>query len=169
MRNIHYDVLYQRKMELIRRIQYNSKDPLWDLVVQIDSVLLNAEERGEFKYSPADETPMTNKRKILERLVWLVEAAKPVNEVIDQLEKLSDYFDRDTGLSLEAISVQTGCVIRDNGLYDADGQKLARGKIQDDLVFVNQHVGYCEDDFYGTMYFPLGDADGTVICIPYEC
>ena len=103
---------------------------------------------------------------IISRLQWLVAHNERFKAVESQLEELSDYLS--DGADLEHLNVYTNCTVGEDGfLYSAIGHRLSHTKLQDDLVFVRQQVGFCEDDFYGTLYFPVDDS-GTVIAVSYE-
>lgn len=41
------------------------------------------------------------------------------------------------------------------------------GRAQNDGEWCEQHVGYCEDDFYGYYYWPM--ENGKYLCMYYEC
>ena len=67
--------------------------------------------------------------------------------------------------------ILTDCKVENGVLYNADGKLLSRdGRCMKDPFgyFVNQSVGYCEDDFYGTMFVDV-DGKGTFVKIHYSC
>lgn len=70
-----------------------------------------------------------------------------------------------------ATQILTGCTIDAEGLKDAEGNLLSDdGRCMDEPLgyFVNQSCGYCEDDFYGTMYVSVDDK-GTFVAVDYQC
>lgn len=65
----------------------------------------------------------------------------------------------------------TGCKVKDGVLYDCDGEEISDDCrcLDEPLGYaVNQSCGYCEDDFYGTMFFPV-DNKGTIVSVDYSC
>lgn len=63
------------------------------------------------------------------------------------------------------------CTIDDEGLKDAAGNLLSDdGRCMDEPFgyFVNQSCGYCEDDYYGTMFVAVDD-NGTFVGVTYSC
>lgn len=92
--------------------------------------------------------------------------AEKIEEVETMVETISDKFDVD-GCVWTSATLIDGCVIQDNKLYQ-DGERLDNSTIVDDLYFCNQHTGYCEDDYYGTLYFKT-DTPGQFVAVPYSC
>lgn len=159
--SINFQELYAQTEELKKRIQFFPDDPLQGLVRQLDAIL---QENGVTPLESSVED--TEKEAILSRLQWLVAHNERFKAVEAQLEELSDYLS--DGADLEHLNVYTNCTVGEDGyLYSAIGHRLSHTKLQDDLVFVRQQVGFCEDDFYGTLYFPVDDS-GTVIAVSYE-
>lgn len=72
------------------------------------------------------------------------------------MKKYDDVFG-DYGENLESITL-VKCYERDNILYKSSKElnyEVARKPQRDDFglyEYVDQHCGYCEDDFYGTIY-----------------
>ena len=159
--SIAFQELYTQTQELKKRIQFFQNDPLHGLARQLDAIL---QENGVTPPElPAEDT---EKDAIISRLQWLVAHNERFKAVESQLEELSDYLS--DGADLEHLNVYTNCTVGEDGfLYSAIGHRLSHTKLQDDLVFVRQQVGFCEDDFYGTLYFPVDDS-GTVSAVSYE-
>lgn len=165
--HIHYDELYQQKMELIRRIKYNRNDPLWSLVVQIDAVLRNAEDRGEFRYPPADDAPETKRNKIVGRLLLIHELKTYYEKLLDQLKDQSSLFGRDNSTHLQEIKQVIGYTVQDGCLINSSGNEICSTKDKNDMCFVRYLVGAGVDYRRIEMYFPLDDAYGTVLFVTY--
>lgn len=70
------------------------------------------------------------------------------------------------GLAIEAAYLISGCKEKNGHLYQ-DGGQLDNYGLVDDLYYCNQHTGYCEDYFYGTLYFKT-DVPGQFVAIPFE-
>lgn len=159
--SINFQELYAQTQELKKRIQFFPDDPLQGLARQLDAILqVSGVTPPEL---PAEDT---KKEAIINRLQWLVAHNERFKAVESQLEELSNYLS--DGADLKHLSIYENCTVGEDGfLYSAIGHRLSHTKLQDDLVFVRQQVGFCEDDFYGTLYFPVDDA-GTVIAVSYE-
>lgn len=78
---------------------------------------------------------------------------------------ISEKIDAD-GLNLESAYLISGCSIKGNHLYQ-DGGRLDNSGLVDDLYYCDQHTGYCEDYFYGTLYFKT-DVPGQYVAVPFE-
>lgn len=70
------------------------------------------------------------------------------------------------GLDLEYAHLVSGCSAKGKHLYK-DGCRLDNCGLIDDLYYCNQYVGYCEDDFYGTLYFKT-DVPGQYVAVPFQ-
>lgn len=143
---------------------------------------------------------LSNKMTFRDQLAAIGEWADQRALLVQKIETLLTQMEEDedvlspAAICLEGIRFMDG-IIEDGILYSVEEGAakalLARGKRQQlhryeykedsddepELVdsldyFVDQRVGYCEDDFYGTMYFILSEMeDGTckLLCCPYEC
>ena len=103
------------------------------------------------------------KQKLL-RLAQLTEEAEALHSEL--YEEWFSYC-----MDYQATKILTGCTIDDEGLKDAEGNLLSRdGRCMDEPFgyFVNQSCGYCEDDYYGTMYVSIDDK-GTFVAVDYQC
>jgi len=68
-------------------------------------------------------------------------------------------------------AIHENCKVEDGRLYSANGTLLCNdGRCMDEDVpyFVDQSCGYCEDDYYGTMFIMV-DEINTFIEVHYEC
>lgn len=142
---------------------------------------------------------LSGKRTFLERLSQVgslagqrAEAAKQIEVLLRAMEEDDEVLSPDC-ICLDGIRLMGG-IVSAGQLYTVEagaaGTLLARGKrhllrryeycedgsdpiLTDSLdYYVDQRVGYCEDDFYGTMYFILSEnEDGLckLLACPYEC
>lgn len=69
------------------------------------------------------------------------------------------------GLDLRSAYLISGCKAKGNHLYK-DGFRLDNSGLTDDLYYCKQYTGYCEDDFYGTLYFKT-DVPGQYVAVPF--
>ena len=92
-----------------------------------------------------------------------------LNEKITQLiEKLSSQLDVD-GCDFNDAYFVKNCEEINNHLYDSERNQLdndSYGLIDDDY-YCCQYTGYCEDDFYGTLYFKT-DVPGQFVAVPFS-
>lgn len=105
---------------------------------------------------------MKNKElcKRLYTLAILKAKENKIEETIsEEFEDCSNY---------EVMDILYNCTVKDDCLYNNKGCKLANGGLIDDKYFCNQSVGYCEDDYYGYMYYPVDDK-GTYVKVWYDC
>ena len=70
------------------------------------------------------------------------------------------------GLRMEDAYLISGCSAKGNHLYQ-DGGRLDNSGLVDDLYYCDQHTGYCEDYFYGTLYFKT-DVPGQYVAVPFD-
>lgn len=95
----------------------------------------------------------------------LFHIAKLQKELEILKERISEEFEDVCGW--DVIAILEGCTEKDNCLYDSKGQKLAKDGLVDGKYYCNQKAGYCEDDFYGNMYYKI--RDGVFVQVFYEC
>lgn len=110
---------------------------------------------------------MITAKKALKTLLQLSRVHQKEEELKALVSEI-DLFD-DIEWSYEA--TYTNCTIKDGVLYSESGNKLStdgRCMSEDIPYFVNQHTGYCCDDFYGTMYIKVNDMN-TFVAISFEC
>ncbi len=89
------------------------------------------------------------------------------NAAITRLvEKLADKLDVAEGLNLGGAYLISGCVERGGHLYEG-GVRLDNGGLVDDLYYCEQHTWYCEDDYYGTLYFKT-NVPGQFVAVPFD-
>lgn len=70
------------------------------------------------------------------------------------------------GMGLESAYLISRCKEKNGHLYQ-DGGRLDNSGLVDDLYYCNQHTGYCEDYFYGTLYFKT-DVPGQFVAVPFD-
>lgn len=78
---------------------------------------------------------------------------------------LKDKIDVD-GLDWSGARIINGCSERNGHLYSKYGQ-IDNSGIVDDDYYCCQHNGYCEDDFYGTVYFKT-NVPGEFVAVPFS-
>ena len=89
-----------------------------------------------------------------------------LNEKIERLAKIvGEKMDAD-GLDFRSAYLISGCKVKGNHLYK-DWHRLDNGGLTDNLYYCNQYTGYCEDDFYGTLYFKT-DVPGQYVAVPFS-
>jgi hypothetical protein len=79
-------------------------------------------------------------------------------------ERLNDKLDCD-GVNWNDTALITGCKEIKGHLYK-DGEQLDNGNGEEDY-YVDQHAGYCEDSYNGTLYFKT-DIPGEFICVSFD-
>lgn len=70
----------------------------------------------------------------------------------------------------EIVAIYENCTIKDGCLFNEKGVMLSDdGCCMNESIpyFVNQSTGYCEDDYYGTMFVCV--SKGTFVAVFYEC
>ena len=90
-----------------------------------------------------------------------------LNEVIIDLNNNLEEngFDTD-GLDFRSAYFIKNCVEENGHLYDYDGNRLDTSGLVDDDYYCCQHTGYCEDDFYGTLYYAT-DEERVFVAVPF--
>lgn len=93
------------------------------------------------------------------------EIAQKNEEIKSLAEKLEEIIDCD-GLDFDKAYFVNGCQERNGHLYQ-DGKRLDNHGLVDDEYYCTQQTGYCEDDYYGTLYFKT-DIPGVFVAVPFE-
>lgn len=108
----------------------------------------------------------TNKTlRLLKKMGNLMNQLTFIKEKLQENEFFEDL------LSWGVVDIYYNCKIKDGKLYtDTDKLLSNDGKCMDEEIpyFVNQHTGYCGDDFYGTMFIRVDDLN-TFVAVAYEC
>ena len=88
-----------------------------------------------------------------------------MNAARDRLNKiLSDKIDCD-GIDWSSAKLIDGCRERGGHLYQ-DGGRLDNSGLVDGDYYCDQHTGYCEDDYHGTLYFKT-NVPGQFVSVPF--
>lgn len=95
----------------------------------------------------------------LKKIAGLNEQIKHLTEIVSQK------IDAD-GLGVERAYLISGCSAKGKHLYK-DGSRLDNCGLTDDIYYCDQHSGYLEDDFYGTLYFKT-NVPGQYVAVPFE-
>ena len=91
-----------------------------------------------------------------------------MNEKRDELfENLSEKIDGDD-LDVVHAKIIRGCEEKNGHLYNSDGKRLDNYGLVDDVYYCHQQQGYCEDDYYGTLYYAT-DEKGVFVAVPFSC
>lgn len=88
-----------------------------------------------------------------------------VSAISNIAERLKEKIDTD-GMDYERSYLVSGCKEKNGHLYQ-HGDRLDNCGLVDDLYYCSQHTGYCEDDFYGTLYFKT-NVPGQFVAVPFE-
>lgn len=90
-----------------------------------------------------------------------------LNSKIDYLvNALSEKVD-DEGIDFRSAELVSGLRVEKGHLYNRDGCCLDNSGLVDDLYYCLQYTGYCEDDYYGTLYFKT-DVPGQYVAVPFQ-
>jgi len=103
-------------------------------------------------------------KKVSNELLELYNEHNKLESILKELQKENDCFE---GVNLNSMQLVEDCTVKGNELW-CGNKKLAKDGLVDDLYFCNQSTGYCEDDYYGYLYFPI-DNVGTYLKMYYEC
>lgn len=99
---------------------------------------------------------------ILSEIKKIAGAVAKIDRLSNRLEKETDL----TGAWWNGAYLVSGCTEKKGHLYQS-GRRLDNGGLIDDLYYCDQHTGYCEDDFHGTMYFKT-NVPGQFVAVPFE-
>ena len=97
----------------------------------------------------------------------LKEIALLNEKIIELCEKIEQELDIED-LDLRSTRIVRNCEERKGHLYDGKGKKLDNYGLVYDNYYCYQLQGYCEDDFYGRLYYAT-DENGVFIEIPFQC
>ena len=108
----------------------------------------------------------TNKTlRSLKKMGDLTQQLASIKETLNKSELFEDLS------SWDVVGIYYNCKIKNGKLYtDADDLLSYDGICMDEEIpyFVNQYTGYCEDDYYGTMFIRVDDLN-TFVAVAYEC
>lgn len=94
---------------------------------------------------------------------------KKIAGAVAKIERLSEQLDKKTdltGIGWGCAYLVSGCSEKNGHLYQSGGRLDNHGLV-DDLYYCDQHTGYCEDDFHGTLYFKT-NVPGQFVAVPFE-
>lgn len=80
-------------------------------------------------------------------------------------DKISEKIDTD-GFEFSSAYLVSGCTERGGHLYQG-GARLDNCGLVDNDYYCEQHTGYCEDDYHGTVYFKT-NVPGQFVAIPFD-
>jgi len=89
------------------------------------------------------------------------------NDKRDRLAKIVDEKIDADGMDFECAYFVTGCKEKNGHLFNKDGHQLDKDGLVDDLYYCEQYTGYCEDDYYGTLYFKT-NVPGQFVAVPFQ-
>lgn len=108
---------------------------------------------------------MSNHKRLINIYPELKKIAGHIDAAFKLMDKLSEKIDTE-GFDTTGIRLISGCVERDGHLYH-DSVRLDNHGIQDGDYYCEQHVGYCEDDYHGILYFKT-NVPGQFVAVPFE-
>lgn len=104
------------------------------------------------------------KMRVLPEIKKIAGAVDKIGRLAKQLEEKMDC----EGLEWFSACLLSGCKEYNGKLYDEHDFRLDNGGgIVDDLYYCCQHTGYCEDDYYGTIYFKT-NVPGQFVAVPFQ-
>ena len=89
-----------------------------------------------------------------------------MNEKIIRLENIIENKMETDGLDFQNAYFVNGCKEKNGHLYQGDS-RLDNGGLVDGLYYCCQYTGYCEGDFYGTLYFKT-NVPGQFVAVPFR-
>ena len=107
------------------------------------------------------------KNKFLKQLFKYAKTKTKQNGRIEELSK-SHFFQDLYDWSI--IAIYNNCRVLNGCLFDSEDKLLSNSGIYkegDIIYFVNQEMGYHEDNFYGTMYIQVSKK--TFVAVSYSC
>lgn len=117
-----------------------------------------------------DSIVINNSHELLDEIFKIASLQDKINKILLR-RQVAEEFDDMTYFKVEGFErncVEQNCLLYDrNGNYLAEGSKSDPTGMIDDLYYVNQHSGYLEDDYYGTMYYKISDK--LFVKVSYSC
>lgn len=107
---------------------------------------------------------MTNK-ELIKRIYHIATLEMQLEELYSKISEDDTVSDC---TSFRPYKILNNCREENNCLYDSNGILLARDGLVDNLYYCNQYTGFCEDDYYGTMYYKT-NKQGQFIAVDYNC
>ena len=94
---------------------------------------------------------------------------KKIAGAVAKIDRLSNRLEKETDLAgvwWNGAYLVSGCTEKNGHLYQSSG-RLDNCGLVDDLYYCDQHTGYCEDDYHGTLYFKT-NVPGQFVAVPFE-
>ena len=89
-----------------------------------------------------------------------------LNEEIKRLcESVAEKIDCD-GYDLKCAYLVENCIEKNGHLYNEGGKLDFQGVVDNDY-YCRQYTGYCEDYYYGTLYFAT-NKKGVFVAVPFD-
>lgn len=104
--------------------------------------------------------------KVIKEIVKIAELVNKINKLSAKLEIKEELDLSIDDLNLTDSYFINGCEERNGHLYHG-ASRLDNSGLVDDLYYTWQKAGYCEDDFYGTLYFKT-DVPGQFVAVPFQ-
>lgn len=101
--------------------------------------------------------------KFLKTIYQIATLKKQLDNILSR-KQVKDGLDIETFTSFTINGFERNCIERNHNLYDCDGNYIAE---EVDFYYVNQSSGYCEDDYYGALYYKI--SDGLFVRADYSC
>lgn len=155
---------------LINNLYYVTNDYNYDSSDWLESRYYKI-KKGIFVYINFCESNMNgNSPDFLKTIFEIASLKSKINKIFLR-PQVAEEFDDMTYFKVEGFErncVEQNCLLYDsNGNYLAEGSKWDSTGMVDDLYYVNQHSGYLEDDYYGTMYYKISDK--LFVKVSYSC
>lgn len=90
--------------------------------------------------------------ELLKRVYTLAELEEKRAQILNAPEIKEEIKDLSTW---EVEGILRGCRVDGDGLYDEEGNRLARGGLVENLYYRDQKTGYFGDNYYGYMYYQI--------------
>lgn len=100
------------------------------------------------------------------RIIKELKKIAGLNDRIGHLAKMLDHKIDTDGLILQSAHLISGCRERNGHLYQ-DGERLDNSGLVDDTYYCDQSTGYCEDHYYGMLYYKT-DVPGQFVAVPFD-
>lgn len=117
-----------------------------------------------------DSITIDDSCKLLDTIFEIASLQSKINKILSR-NQVAEEFEDMTFFKIEGF--ERNCIEQNSALYAGDGYYIADGDkyeptgMIDDLYYVNQHSGYLEDDYYGTMYYKISDK--LFVKVSYSC
>lgn len=155
---------------LINNLYYVTNDYNYDSSDWLESRYYKI-KKGIFVYINFCESNMNgNSPDFLKTIFEIASLKSKINKIFLR-PQVAEEFEDMTYFEVEGF--ERNCIEQNGLLYDSNGCCLAEGDkweptgMIDNLYYVDQHSGYLEDDYYGTMYYKISDK--LFVKVSYNC